>query len=65
MVLVDKEGDVWPIDDGGHAIYKLSPAGELLFTLGTPGLPGEDGTHFNPCTDLAFGPRGEMYVSDG
>jgi DNA-binding beta-propeller fold protein YncE len=65
MVLTDGEDNVWPIDDGSHVIYKLSPEGEILFTLSTPGVPGEDGTHFNRCTDLCFGPQGEMYVSDG
>ncbi len=65
MVLCDTEDNVWLIDDGAHVIYKLSQEGEILFTLGVKGIPGEDGTHFNQPTDIAFNVRGEMYVSDG
>lgn len=65
MVVCDVDDNVWLIDDGAHVIYKLSPKGEVLFSLGTGGVPGEDGTHFNQPTDIAFGPHGEMYVSDG
>ena len=65
MVLCDVEDHVWLIDDGAHIIYKLSAQGDILFTLGTKDVPGKDKTHFNQPTDLAFGPRGEIYVSDG
>ena len=65
MVLCDNEDNVWLIDDGGHIIYKLSPEGKVLFTLGIKDGPGEDATHFNQPTDLTFGPQGELYVSDG
>jgi hypothetical protein len=41
----DEQDDVWLIDDGGHVIYKRSQEGEILFTLGAPGVPGEHGTH--------------------
>ena len=34
-------------------------------TLGTPDVPGADGEPFNLPTDLALGPDGEMYISDG
>jgi DNA-binding beta-propeller fold protein YncE len=65
MVTCDTEDNVWLSDDGDHIIYKLSPRGEILFTLGTKGVPGEDGTHFDQPTDIAFNVQGEMYVSDG
>ena len=75
---VDREGNVWVTDgqgpngtdpnrDGkGHVVLKFSPEGELLMTLGTPGMAG-DGTGpllETPCdvvTDLA----GNIYVGDG
>lgn len=75
---VDREGNVW-VTDGqgpngtdpqrngkGHVVLKFSPEGELLMTLGTPGVAG-DGTGpllETPCdvvTDLA----GNIYVGDG
>ena len=42
-----------------------TPGGELLLTLGTPGEPGEDSTHFNRPTDVAVTSRGEIFVTDG
>ena len=65
MVMCDADDNVWLSDDGAHIIYKLSPEGEVLFTLGTKDVPGEDGTHFNQPTDIAFNTQREMYVSDG
>ena len=65
MAKCDEEDNIWLIDDGGHALYLHSPEGELLRTLGTAGAPGEDGSHFDRPTDIAFGPSGEFYVSDG
>jgi len=65
MVKCDEEDNVWLIDDGGHVLYLYSPDGKVLRTLGTRGVPGEDGTHFNRPTDIAFGPGDGFYVSDG
>lgn len=65
MAKCDAEDNVWLIDDGAHVLYLYSPDGELLRTLGTRGVLGEDGTHFNRPTDIAFGLAGEFYVSDG
>lgn len=56
---------VWVCDDGNHVIYKLSETGEILQTLGEKGVLGDDGSHFDRQTDIALGPNGEMYVSDG
>jgi len=65
MVSCDAQDNIWLADDGGHAIYKLSPGLELLLTLGVPGVPGADETHFDQPTAIKFNARGEMYVSDG
>jgi hypothetical protein len=65
MVTVDVDDNVWLTNDGAHIIYKLSPEGKILFTLGTKQVPGEDGTHFNQPTDIAFNGQKEMYISDG
>ncbi|MCW3991090.1 MAG: hypothetical protein NWE79_00125, partial [Candidatus Bathyarchaeota archaeon] len=65
MAKCDGEDNVWLIDDGGHVLYLYAPDGELLRTLGTRGVPGEDGAHFNRPTDIAFGLDGCFYVSDG
>jgi len=65
MAKCDNDGNIWLIDDGGHILYLCSPEGKALKTLGTKGVPGEDGTHFKQPTDIAFGLKGEFYVSDG
>lgn len=75
---VDRDGNIW-VTDGqgpnpdnpatagmGHAVYKLSPEGELLLTLGQPGIAG-DGTDAlleTPC-DVVTDADGNIYVGDG
>jgi hypothetical protein len=38
---------------------------QLLQTLGTPNVPGADGTHFNRPTFIAWLPDGTFFVADG
>jgi peptidylamidoglycolate lyase len=62
----DAERNVWIIDDGAHSIYKFSPDGKkVLMTLGEFRKPGNDKTHFNRPTDIAWLPNGDFFVSDG
>lgn len=61
----DSQGNVWIADFMAHVVKKFTPDGRLLSTLGTPGKPGEDETHFNAPTDIAITPTGEVFVSDG
>jgi sugar lactone lactonase YvrE len=65
MAKCDEEDNIWLIDDGGHALYLYSKEGEVMRKLGTKGVPGEDGAHFNRPTDIAFGLDGGFYISDG
>ena len=75
---VDADGNVWVTDaqgpdgedpnrDGkGHQVIKFSPEGEILLTLGTPGVAG-DGSGpllFTPC-DVVTAPNGDIFVSEG
>lgn len=62
---LDPEGNVWVADYHQHTVQKFTPEGRRLLTLGTPGAPGDDGTHFNRPTDVAFGPAGDLFVTDG
>jgi DNA-binding beta-propeller fold protein YncE len=61
---VDREDNVWVTDVGTHRVYKFDPTGKLLLALGT-GMPGTANDQFNEPTDIAFGPKDEIYVSDG
>jgi peptidylamidoglycolate lyase len=62
---LDAEGNVWLTDVGLHQVFKCSPRGEILLTLGEAGVRGADRTHFNLPSDVAVLPDGSFYVSDG
>jgi hypothetical protein len=62
----DADKYVWVVDDHTHAIYKFTHDGKTLVqTIGTPNVPGADGTHFNRPTFMAWMPNGDFFVSDG
>ncbi len=69
---VDADGNVWVTDFAGnaegtlgHQVFKFSPSGEVLLTLGVPGQPGTEPGQFNQPNDVVTGPDGSIYVSDG
>jgi len=62
---LDRQDNIWITDTGSHIVQKFSHKGELLLTLGAKGVPGLDPFHFNRPTDVAIGPDGAVYVSDG
>jgi peptidylamidoglycolate lyase len=62
---VDREDNVWLTDVALQQVFKYSPDGKLLLTLGKRGVAGNDHTHFNRPTDVAAAPDGSFYVSDG
>ncbi|MBI5822378.1 MAG: 6-bladed beta-propeller [Verrucomicrobia bacterium] len=64
-IRIDKEQNVWLADVGLHVVRKFSPDRKLLLTLGTPGVAGEDETHFYKPTDMTVAPNGDIFVSDG
>jgi DNA-binding beta-propeller fold protein YncE len=64
-VRVDPDGNVWVADINVHQVLKFSPEGALLGRFGVFRRRGWDASRFNSPTDIAFGPNGEAYVSDG
>lgn len=62
---VDAWDNVWVTDVGRHLVFKFSPDGELLMTLGVDGVSGVDGEHFNQPTHVAVSPNGNIFVTDG
>jgi DNA-binding beta-propeller fold protein YncE len=62
---LDRDGNVWITDIGNHLVTKFDPDGKVLLTLGKKDQPGEGTDQFNKPTDVAIGPQGEIYVSDG
>ena len=62
----DPDKHVWVVDDRQHAVYKFTNDGQrLVQTLGIPGEPGTDDTHFNRPTFLAWLPDSTLFVADG
>ncbi len=67
---VDHDGNVW-VTDGrggegkGHVVVKFSPEGEVLLTLGQPGVAGEGPYTLNRPSDVAIAPNGDIFVADG
>ena len=77
---VDREGNVWVTDcactlgrnatppnpPAGHQVFKFSPDGKLLMTLGTAGGAGRaDSGFFYQPNDVLVAPNGEIYVAEG
>ena len=78
-IFADKDGNVW-VTDGvgggatsddagkhgkGHQIFKFSPDGKILMTLGKAGVPGDGPDTFNRPSAIAIAPNGDIFVADG
>jgi sugar lactone lactonase YvrE len=73
-IFVDHEDNVWitdavgyaPVPDGwGHVVFKFSPQGELLLTLGRQGVAGDGKDTLRKPNDLVVAPSGDIFVADG
>ncbi len=67
---VDAEDNIWATDTGSHIVVKMDPKGRILMVLGIKGNTNEwhPAGHlrcFNEPNDVAFGPDGAIYVSQG
>ena len=67
---IDREGNLWVTDaqgkDGkGHQVFKLSPDGKVLMTLGKAGIAAEGPDTFSGPSDVVVGANGEIFVTDG
>jgi sugar lactone lactonase YvrE len=67
---VDRDGNVW-VTDGqgsggkGHQVFKFSPNGKVLMTLGKAGVAGNGPDEFNKPSAVAIAPNGDIFVADG
>lgn len=79
-VRVDKDDNVWSVDEGSNVILKYAPDGKLLMVLGKrpdaidqlnrmPGTAPYSGANrpysFHRPTDVTWDPQGNIFVSDG
>jgi 6-bladed beta-propeller len=62
----DPDKNVWIVDADNHFVAKFTHDGKTrLLTLGTPGVPGTDDTHFARPTFMAFMDKDTWYLADG
>jgi sugar lactone lactonase YvrE len=67
---IDSDGNLWATDVGAHVVVKLSPAGQVLLTLGTRGEAGDwneaaGSRKLNQPNDVAFAPNGDVFIVQG
>jgi len=67
---VDNDGNVWATDNGvlngkGAIVVKFSPNGQVLMTLGKPGMPGNAEGFFRGASSVVVAPNGDIFVGDG
>ena len=67
---IDRDGNVWVTDaqgkDGkGHQVFKFSPDGKILMSLGKAGVTGTGPDTFNGPSDVAVASNGDIFVADG
>jgi DNA-binding beta-propeller fold protein YncE len=67
---VDPDGNVWVTDglgkDGkGQQVFKFSPDGKVLMTLGKAGVAGSGPNEFNAPSAVLVAPNGDIFVADG
>jgi sugar lactone lactonase YvrE len=74
---IDRQGNIWVTDgdgpDGkdprrngkGHQVFKLSPEGKVLMTLGKAGVAGSGPDTFNMPSAVLVAPNGDIFIGDG
>jgi hypothetical protein len=66
---VDTDGNLWVADaqgqnGKGHQVFKFSPSGQVLMTLGRAGVSGSGPDLFDQPTDIVVAPDGTVFVTD-
>lgn len=62
---IDREGNLWMADNGGHQIFKLTQDGKVLMTLGKKGVAGSGSDEFDAPTEVVVAANGDFFVADG
>jgi len=67
---LDPAGNIWATDTVGHIVVKMDAEGRIRMVLGVRGRAADwhQAGHlrcFNEPNDIAFGPKGEVYVTQG
>jgi DNA-binding beta-propeller fold protein YncE len=61
------DGGIWASDPNRHVVYKFSPEGKLLMTLGKSGVRGDNSSReaFTRPAGLTVARNGDVFVADG
>ena len=67
---IDREGNLWATDVGGHVVVKLNREGQALLTIGTRGEAGEwneatGSRKLNQPNDVVIAANGDVFVAQG
>jgi sugar lactone lactonase YvrE len=67
---IDRDGNIWVSDaqgkpGKGHQLFKFSPDGRILMTLGKAGVTGTGPDTFNGPSDVVIANNGDIFVADG
>lgn len=63
-IRIDSEGNIWTVDSGSSVVLKFSPQGKELLRFEVGELP-QGARGFRGTADIAFGPRGRLFIADG
>ena len=64
-IRIDPQGNIWTADSGSSTIYKFTPQGKKLMEIAVGEQPMGRTTGARGTTDIAFGPNGRIFISDG
>jgi hypothetical protein len=64
-IRLDSGGNVWTVDAGSSRVIKFSPKGKKLVEIDVGGQPIPALSAFGGTTDIAFAPKGRIFISDG
>jgi hypothetical protein len=64
-IRIDPHGNIWTVDAASSTVLEFSTQGEKLMQIDVGGQPENPRSQFVGTTDIAFGPNGRIFISDG
>lgn len=64
-IRLDPQGNIWTVDAATSTILQFSPEGKKLLQIDAGGPVQSPPSAFRGTTDIAFGPKGRIFISDG
>jgi DNA-binding beta-propeller fold protein YncE len=64
-IRVDPAGNVWTTDAESSTVLKFSPEGKILLRIEVGEQPTGRKSRFVGTSDIAFGPHGRLFITDG